>query len=326
MCSAEAAKRRAGLAAAALLASVCFAQPARAQSAASGETDPAAIEARERVGRGERLFARGDFAAAITEYERAYELVPGHAVQHHALFNIAKCYEKLFQYGKALDYYARYLREGGPGALRRDEVQRTIAHLQDHLATLRVVTNVPAEIWVDGRLAGEAPGAVLLGGGRHAVTLRATGYEPVVFEVALAVRQEHQRQVSLQPLSAVEGAPPAWFWASATAAGAALAAGAVLGAIALSKSSALDARLSDPVEALTVTPADADEAADFALAADVALGSAMLLSATSVVLYFVTDWDGRGRPESRPRGERARPRAVATVGPDALGLAIEGAW
>lgn len=294
--------------------------PARAQLAAEAE-------ARERVERGERLFARGDYAGAIAEYERAYELVPGHPVQHHALFNVAKCHEKLFQYRMALDYYERYLREGGPQAQRRDEVERAVAFLRDNLATLQLHTDVPAEVWVDGRLAGAAPGAVLVGGGRHTVTVRAAGYEPAVFEVALAVRQAQRRRVSLRRLSDVAGAPPGWFWASAGTAGAALATGLVLGAIALDKSNELDARLADPVEALAVTPREVEEVSDFALGADVALGTAAVLTVTSLALYFATDWrDEPGGEQRSPRaGTLAPARLRASAGPRSFGVALEGA-
>lgn len=277
-------------------------------------------EARARVQRGEVLFARGDFRGALTEYDRAYALVAGHPLQHRALFNIAKCYEKLFDYPRALAYYERYVREGGPDAERRAEVERSIRALRDQLATLQVSANVPAEIWIDARKVGTTPQAVPIGGGAHTVAVRRAGYEPQQFEVQLAAGQTQTRHVELERLSAGGTASPIWFWTSTALAGATLGTSLVFGVLALQQSSELDDQLDHPVDRWRADPRQGERIADLALAADVALGAAALFGTTSVVLYYLTDWDGEPGEYSGPQSLRAAP----FVARGAIGACMQG--
>jgi tetratricopeptide (TPR) repeat protein len=278
-------------------------------------------EARSRVQQGEVLFTRGDFRAALTEYEQAYALIDGHPIQHRALFNIAKCYEKLFDYPRALAHYERYLREGGPKAERSAEVEALLPSLRSRLAMLVITADVRAEIWVDGAQVGMTPTDVPVSGGRHTVMVRATGYEPYVFESRLAAGQMHEVHVELERLSDLEGASPVWFWTGVALASSAIVTSTVLGTVALDRSNDLTRELAHDPQRWRADPEEAERVDELALAADVALGAAVMLSATTLVLYFVTDWSA---DEPAP-SEGPAVRAVPVVGPTGFGVVVGGA-
>ena len=82
----------------------------------------------------DRYYDKGDFARALKEYQRAYEILPQQA---RSLFNIAKMYELQGQQPEALDWYQRYLREGG----REPEQYRQLAQTR-----VRALEATPAHI------------------------------------------------------------------------------------------------------------------------------------------------------------------------------------
>jgi tetratricopeptide (TPR) repeat protein len=317
MCFAEPAARARSIRSLALAACCSLLLAALSAPALAAPLD----EARSRVQQGEVLFTRGDFRAALTEYEQAYALIDGHPIQHRALFNIAKCHEKLFDYPRALAYYERYLREGGPDAERRAEVEALLPSLRARLATLVITAAVRAEIWVDGAQVGMTPAEVPVSGGRHTVMVRAAGYEPHVFESRLAAGQTHEMHIELERLSDLEGASPVWFWTGVALASSAIVTSTVLGAVALERSNDLKRDLADDTERWRADPEEAERVDQLALAADVALGAAVMLSATTLVLYFVTDWSG----DASAQDEASLVRAVPVVGPTGFGVLVGGA-
>src|SRR5688500_5007200 len=64
---------------------------------ADDAADPYKVEARQRYDRGIRLYAEGEFALAVIEFERAYTLVPDYRV----LYNIGQVRIQLAQYARA---------------------------------------------------------------------------------------------------------------------------------------------------------------------------------------------------------------------------------
>ena len=104
-------------------------------------SDTALAEARERIGTGEQLFEMGNFNAALAEFERAGTLLEGHPMHYLVLYNIGQCYEQLFQYGRAMSYYQRYLDEGGADAEDAGEVRGKIQVLRSLLGTITVTVN-----------------------------------------------------------------------------------------------------------------------------------------------------------------------------------------
>src|SRR5262245_32963507 len=76
----------------------------------SAEAPPSAeAQAAERFRRGIQLFDDGDFAPALVEFERAYELSPNYRV----LENIGIVNIRLGHYANAARTLRRYLDEGG---------------------------------------------------------------------------------------------------------------------------------------------------------------------------------------------------------------------
>jgi tetratricopeptide (TPR) repeat protein len=287
--------------------------------------DPAALaQAKQRLGAGDELRGRGDCASAVTEYERAYALLAGHPQQFRALLNVADCYETLFRYDKALEYYRRYLDEGGANAGHRAEAEQRIAALEQRLATLVVRSNVPARVWVNGHFVGDAPGELMLPAGTLDVEVRAAGYEPEAFGIQLAARDRYTRTVTLSKLSDITGTSPTLFWASAAVTGVAVATGAVLGGIALHKDAELDEKLNDDVEALRADPRDDAQIQDLALAADVAFGAAALFGATTLILAFLTDWEDSDA--ERPASATARVRLTGDASLRSAGACLSGTF
>ena len=173
--------------------------------------------AREHVARGESLYDAGNFEGAIAEFQRAYELLAGHAARYQVLYNLGLCHERLGHYAEALRFYTRYLEEGGPEAGDRAAVQASMRTLEGLLGKLvlhiRFEQNSPSseiEVWIDQRLVGHAAGEYLLPSGRHSVEVRAEGHESVLREVSLTARTDSMLEVALKPRA--RGLKPSRSW------------------------------------------------------------------------------------------------------------------
>jgi tetratricopeptide (TPR) repeat protein len=282
-----------------VLLSVCGSADAQSVPAPS-ESEPFAQRspARATIERAEKLFAAGNFDAALSEFTRAYRQLEGHPRQYYVLHNQALCHERMFRYDLALVLYERYLQKAPREEQDRRAVEAVVAALRGLLATVDIESNVRAEVWVDDRQIATAPGRVLVPAGRHLVELRASLYEPARIELNVAARQRARMRFSLRKLSAYAGLPRAYFWSGIGLTAAAVITGSVFGA------RALDAR--SEVRTLADERRDSarerERVQDLALAADACFGAAVVLAATSTVLFFATDWAEAERPA---RGERA---------------------
>jgi tetratricopeptide (TPR) repeat protein len=264
--------------------------------------DPALVRARAFIERAKSLFAQGAYDVALTEFLRAHDVLEGHPRQYIALHNIAVCYERLHRYDQAIASYEAYLARAPATEPDRAEVAAVVRALRSLLATIEVKTNVTAEIWVDDRRVGSAPGRVMVPAGHHTLELRAPLHEVERREVQLGSGETRSFALTLRKLSTFSGPPPPYFWASAIATGASLVAGGIFGGLALSANA--DA---EDAAALRLDPSNAaDRAQSLSVAADVCFGAAAVLGATSTVLYFVTDWSGAGSERSVGSGGVAR--------------------
>lgn len=293
--------------ASALLVSLWVARGAAAQDAPEGGAAAPAVpdaatrarydEARERFARGEALFAEGNFEGALTEFTRGYELIRELPQSYDALYNIGRCQERLFHYDRALEAYRGYLAAGGEDAPDAAEVRATMQTLEGLLATIVVSSNVSAEIWVDGRLTGQAPGEVLVPGGTHEVELRAPGHTSAQRQLSAPARARVEASFELEEVSDYRGLDPAFTVTAGVVT--LLVAGVVvgLGVHSLSLGDQLRAEIADPVlrwnaDRLTAMESDARS---FALATDVTLGVSLALLTTTCILAILTDW---GQSES----------------------------
>lgn len=261
--------------------------------------DPRLAEARERFRQGVMLARAGNCEGALAELRASLALVE----RPNTLYNMARCYEELFRYDLAVQTYERYLNVAPSDAPDRPAVEATMRQLRMLLGTVVVRSNVPAEVWIGERVVGEAPGEVLVPGGHHALELRAPGHVPERREVDVAGRQRVEVDVTLHEAQITNvteehttiavteegGAPPAVFYSALGATAAAAVVGAGFGLRAMG--SRRDARDASPYDLAAIEAAN-DETARAALLADVFFGVAGALGVTTLVLYFLTDFDG----------------------------------
>jgi tetratricopeptide (TPR) repeat protein len=269
---------------------------------------PHVQEARARVARGEALFERGDYDAALTEFEAAYERIGEHPNRYLILYNIGQCQERRFRYDLALEYYRRYLAEGGSSAEDASAVNESIAELESLLATVRIGVNAPnATVSVDEREVGTAPGVVRIPAGLHVIEVRAPGYVPARREIQIAAGGDEQISLTLEQLSEeYEGLSPAFFFAIGGASVAALVTGIVLGLVAVSDRNDVEARLDDPIRRWQVEQSELDSISTLSLTADIFFGTAALFAVGAVVVALLTDWSGDEDEEVASRGWAVR--------------------
>jgi hypothetical protein len=296
-------------------------------STALAQDPPNVVQAREHLARGNLLLEQQNFDAALTEFQTAYDIVGEHPVRHVILFNIGKAHERMFRYDLALEYYERYLVEGGPEATDRATVQATIATLQGLLATLDIQTNVAsAEVWVNDRMVGTAPGSVRIPGGRHVVELRAAGYAPERQEVQVPAQNVLAMTFTLTALAdEYRGLPPVIFWSTAGVAAASLIVGSVVGILALGQRGSVDSQLEDMVGRLEGDRLEEkrSQIQTLSLVADLFFGGAALFGVGALVLAFLTDWGGEGEAEAAP-ATTAGLRILPQLGWSSAGLSLEG--
>ncbi|MDD9970127.1 MAG: PEGA domain-containing protein [Myxococcales bacterium] len=298
----------------ALLAAGSAAHRCHAQRAAPEgphANDPQVDEARAAIRRGESLFRAQNYDAALAEFTRAHSLLAGDPRGPAVLNNIAVCHERMFRYDLALHYYERYLKEAHTDEADRREVQGALTTLRNLLARVRIETNVAAQVWMDGRPIGEAPGEILIPAGRHVIEVRAPVYETARREIIVGARDRQTLTVTLGTLSDFRGLDSTLFFVSAGTAAAAAATALVLGLHTAGVRSAGKARAERDMYLATLrAEEDQDRVQRWALATDLAIGAAALLATTSVVLAFLTDWDQDEHQPARIRQADVRIRLV----------------
>lgn len=284
------------------------------------ESDARMAEARARFDPAVAIFEQGDYAGALAEFQRIYDLLEGHPRRFFVLYNVARCHEALFRYDTALDTYQRYLREGGVGTQYEQDTRQRISALEQRLATLIVESNVSAEVWIDGHLVGQAPGPVRVTAGTHNVELRARGYAPGLQPLQIAARTQQTLSFSLDRVSA--GLTPALFLTGAGLTLVAAGVGVGFGATALAEHGSLSARLAstDPSQRFQVTREQIASMEQMAILADVFFGTALVFGVASVVLLFVTDWGGG----SSPSGDNASLELLPFANDSSAGLLLGG--
>lgn len=90
--------------------------------------------AKQHCEKGEALFGEKKYDSALSEFEKAYQLLQGHPKRHELLYNIGKCHEKLGRYHSAVKSYQLYLDQGGPEITDRAEVEKALKENQEKAA------------------------------------------------------------------------------------------------------------------------------------------------------------------------------------------------
>lgn len=163
---------------------------------ASASTSPALQEAQEHYRRALELFDEGNYEAAEIEFRRAYELAP----TYRLLYNLGQVANALKDYARALDYFERYLAEGGAQvpAARKGEVSDAIVKLKSRIGTLRFdKMEAGLSIQVDDVVVGVTPlpAGVRVNVGKRRVTATAKGRPPA--SVIIEVGGAETKQVEL---------------------------------------------------------------------------------------------------------------------------------
>lgn len=158
------------LAAAALVCSLLFAGPARAQ------TDDERARARAEFERGVAAFGNSEYQTALDAFQEAYRLAPHPSVR----LNIANCYQQMARPVEALFHFEHYLTEASSiPAPQRREIEATIRGLRGRVGTLTLqVTPDGAEIVIDGTATRRAPVSepVRVVAGDHEVVISLDGF------------------------------------------------------------------------------------------------------------------------------------------------------
>lgn len=283
-----------------LAALVCLTATVSAQEAAS----PADV----RIAQGEALFAAGNYDASLAEFEQAYQLLESTPYRYILLWNIGQCHERLFRYDRALEYYRRYLDEGGPEAEDRGTVEATMRALDGLLGTVHLETNVEgAEVWVDDVLVGTAPADIRVTGGRHTIELRAPEYLAGRREIQIAARGNLSESIVLEVITDSRIEPT---WAVLSGAIAVAAAGVGIGFWVFAQDQWNGTR------GIDLGDGARERIAQSQLTGDLLMGTAGLFAVTAVVLGFFTRWEGDG----------ADVRALLVPTPDGVVLSVGGSF
>jgi hypothetical protein len=136
-----------------LLVLLGFLIVAEASAGPSGEEE-ARVRAQQHFQNGVELYQNGNYAAALIEFESAYEAFPAPEV----LYNMGQTATEAHEYALALEYFGRYLEDHAVDDTRRDEVLAEIQRLGGLVASVEVGSTTPGgQVFVDDRLVGTTP-------------------------------------------------------------------------------------------------------------------------------------------------------------------------
>ena len=318
--------------------------PVRADETASNpvSNEPAVGEARRRFQRGVELYHEGSDAAALAEFNKAYQLAPNYKI----LFNIAEVQVERHDYVAALRLFQKYLEQGGDAVApeRRDRIEQQIKALRNRVGELSITTNVSgAELVVDGVSAGELRDGlpVLVNAGLRQLQLRKPGYAASVRTVSVAggerVRLEWELKREAAASSAAPSSPAAAhvasaprlsvsdesasrlpMWVSLASTGVFAGAAVTLGILTSRSNDDLDRKLEKLPEDRAAT---ADARADLkrnALLTDAFMAAAAVAGGLSV--YFMVS----GRSSSKPQD--AAQRHTLRVSTSGSGVRLSGTF
>ncbi len=294
---------------------ISYAQDAKSNEPTvhSRQSSTAEKEAAERFRRGLSLFNESEYALALIELERAYQLAPN----FRALYNIGLVNIQLGRYANATHSLERYLQDGTAevAKARREEVQGLLNDLKLRTATLTLLSKgVGIEVVFDGKVLGATPfrEPLLIDAGEHTLRASAIGFAPKTYTFSLAGQDEETIHVVLDPLPRTEPlriATPTRtvFWPGFVAAGV-LSAGAVASGIIM-----LDAR--SDLESLKDKPGSGGQArSDTAQRANVAAMSTDVLTGLALVTTGVSVYLSLRKVRSQRERDRSPDIAISPRG------------
>src|SRR5262245_29963200 len=155
-------------------------------------------QAADHFARGQKLYDKGNYAAALAEFEAAYQKTQAWEV----LLNIGVTEENLQHYNGAVRALDRYLKEGADKVApdRKARVESELRHIRSVVGEVSVtVPGAPATVEVDGRVVGSSPlpEGLLLAAGPH--RLRVTRPGEIAADRTVEVKVGERTEVELSP-------------------------------------------------------------------------------------------------------------------------------
>ena len=153
---------------------------------------------RAQQGKGKR--AKRYYQKALTNYQKAYKLVPKATI----FMAIARAEAGLERHADAITHFQKVVAEVDDDALKR-EARQHIDKLKQHVAAVKFAIGPSgAALSIDGVPRGAAPieGMVFLAPGRHTLTVTSEGYAPYEAKLDLGAGRESTQTIELRPSSA----------------------------------------------------------------------------------------------------------------------------
>jgi tetratricopeptide (TPR) repeat protein len=160
-------------------------------STASGQPDA-------HYARGQALYKKGQFQAAIEAFEEVQRTAPHPA----ALFSIARCHENLGRPDRALEFYRRALAIEKDPARRRNIEQRMEAIRSRPVRVFISTRPSGATVTIDGRARpepGTTPLTARLVPGEHVLIARLEGHDLAARRVVVELGKEQPVELALEP-------------------------------------------------------------------------------------------------------------------------------
>lgn len=250
--------------------------------------------------KGNQLFEDRDYVGALDAFESADKLKPHFIMK----CNIAKCYQRLTNMIRAVEFYKRCLSEGANKKRETaNRVRKELAAVEARITWVRVESKKVGIVFVDGKRKGETPIRVPLNPGQRSIEVRRSGAKPA--STLFTTRGGEDRTIELNPVDFPKrdqviyrsktnltqtlqekednGISPAWFWVG-TAITTGLAVGGVITGI-----SALGAK-SDYEK--NPTRQGYYDAQDKRTLANILWAATAASALTTTTLFFFTDFGG----------------------------------
>ena len=267
--------------------------PGFAQAAPAKPTSEQTRDAGRHFQRGVALFNEADYAGALAEFKKAYELAPTPTV----LFNIGQTHFQLRSYAAALTAFEKYLGEAPANAEHRADAEANLETLRTRVGKIDVIAADGTEVTIDDDVIGKEPlPPIQTAVGRRKVTAFKDGQQQVRFvevaagetvkvEMKIASVARNDTTTTYPPAAeSKSSALPAVLWIGS---GALLAGAVVTGIVALGKSSDLSDERGKPAGATSRSQLDdlQSKTKTFALVTDILGGAAII---TGGVALYVT--------------------------------------
>ena len=258
--------------------------------------------------KGVELYDENDFAGALVEFKRAYEL----AADYHVLFNIAQAAYQVQNYASALDAFQRYLTDGGAAVAkdRKQFCEKEITKLKGRVAKVEVVVNVAgATVAVDDEVVGTTPlsSALTVSQGKRKITVSLKGHAPETRTLELSGGDSQRLEFQLKEEDKPPPPPPPPVletkkkipWVAWGITGGLVVGAAATGVVALVFSGDATSKIATLGSTADDIKGAEGRAHAFALVTDILIGGAILAGGISFILTVTAKSEPVPAPTAR---------------------------